>query len=92
MNATVVHVKGGVWKRDDPNCVYIGRPSKWGNKFIVGLHGTREECIDKYREWIKRQPLLLADLKELDGKLLGCYCSPKKCHGDVLVKLLKKIK
>lgn len=34
--------------------VYIGRPSKWGNPFIVGADGTRDEVIQKYKDWISR--------------------------------------
>jgi hypothetical protein len=29
--------------------VYIGRPSKWGNPFVIGRDGSREEVIEKYR-------------------------------------------
>jgi Domain of unknown function (DUF4326) len=67
--------------------VYIGRPSKWGNPFEIGRDGTREEVIDKYEAWIMRQPELLNALSELRGKVLGCWCSPKPCHGDVLERL-----
>ena len=28
-----------------------------------------------------------AALPELRGKILGCWCAPKVCHGDVLVEL-----
>lgn len=78
---SVVHCK------KEPHDVYIGRPSKWGNPFTIGRDGTREEVIAKYREWIKSQPRLLADLHELEGKVLGCWCSPQACHGDVLSEL-----
>lgn len=67
--------------------VYIGRPSKWGNPFEIGKDGTRKEVIEKYAAWIKTQPHLLNDLHELRGKILGCWCSPSACHGDVLAKL-----
>ncbi|HRR48611.1 MAG TPA: DUF4326 domain-containing protein [Bacteroidales bacterium] len=70
--------------------VFIGRPSKWGNPFIIGKDGNRAECIRKYRSWLMSQPSLLEDLQELEGKVLGCYCKPKACHGDVLVELLEK--
>ena len=70
--------------------LFIGRPSKWGNPYIIGKDGTREEVIDKYEKWIREQPELLAALPELVGKNLGCFCSPKACHGDVLLKLLKE--
>lgn len=71
--------------------VYIGRPSKWGNPFEIGRDGTREEVIEKYRQWIQTQPQLLAVLAELKGKVLGCWCAPKACHGDVLVELANKV-
>ncbi len=69
--------------------VYIGRPSKWGNPFMIGIHGTREAVIAKYRAWIKKRPFLLNDLCELKGRTLGCYCKPLPCHGDVLVDLIE---
>lgn len=70
--------------------VYIGRPSKWGNPYVVGRDGTREEVIQKYREYIKDQPELLEQLEELRGKTLGCFCKPLSCHGDVLIELLEQ--
>ena len=70
--------------------VYIGRPGKWGNPFIIGRDGTREQVIEKYREWILSNPKLLGDIEELRGKTLGCYCSPLACHGNILIELLEK--
>lgn len=78
---TVVHVKYA------PYDVYIGRPSKWGNPFIIGRDGTRLEVIALYKAHILGRPELLAALPELKGKVLGCYCAPKPCHGDVLAEL-----
>ena len=80
-SALVVHCKKS--KHD----VYIGRPSKWGNPFEIGKDGDRETVIRKYREWVVTQPNLMAALPELRGKVLGCWCAPKACHGDVLVSL-----
>lgn len=68
--------------------VYIGRPSKWGNPFVIGRDGNREEVIAKYADWIQSQPELLSSLDELRGKSLGCYCAPLPCHGDILEELL----
>lgn len=92
---TVVHCK------KSPYDVYIGRPSKWGNpfthikdnktlaKFIVR---NRKEAINAYREWIENGEgkHLLNDLHELKNKVLGCWCHPKSCHGDVLTELVNK--
>ena len=77
----VVHCK------KSPHDVYIGRPSKWGNPFVVGKDGSREEVVEKYEQWLKTQPELVAALPELKGKVLGCWCSPQLCHGDVLARL-----
>jgi len=74
-------------KRNAAYDVYIGRPSKWGNPFVIGHDGTREQVIEKYRAWIQQQPHLLASLGELQGKRLGCYCKPQACHGGVLAEL-----
>lgn len=68
--------------------IYIGRPSKWGNPFIIGRDGSREEVVAKYREYVLASPQLLADLEELRGHDLVCYCAPLPCHGDVLLDLL----
>jgi len=72
--------------------VYIGRPSKWGNPFEIGKDGTRSEVVAKYEEWIRNQPKLLSELHELEGKTLACWCKPKACHGDILVKLIHEQK
>jgi hypothetical protein len=69
--------------------IYIGRGSIWGNPFIIGKDGTREEVIQKYESYIKSRPDLLKQLPKLKGKRLGCFCKPKTCHGDILVKLLQ---
>lgn len=73
-----------VVRRHAPHDVYIGRPSKWGNPFVIGKDGSREEVIAKYRAWAIEQGLDKAARAELKGKVLGCYCAPLACHGDVL--------
>lgn len=90
MSGKVVHCKKD--KYDE----YIGRPSKWGNPF-THLSGTlakykvenRDAAVKAYEEWITSGDgqYLLKDLHELKGKVLGCWCSPQACHGDVLVRL-----
>lgn len=76
-----------VHNKEDKFDVYIGRPSKWGNPFLIGRHGTRDEVIEMYEIWLKKQPQLLSALHELRGKTLGCWCAPLPCHGDVLARL-----
>lgn len=69
--------------------VYIGRPSKWGNPFAIGDDVDRNEVIKRYRQWILTQPELLKSLPELKDKILGCWCRPYLCHGDVLIQLME---
>lgn len=80
----VVHCKR------QPFDVYIGRPSKWGNPFPLKSEGDRQKIIAAYRAWVKDE---IAggrlDVEELRGKVLGCFCAPKACHGDVLLELLR---
>lgn len=68
--------------------IFIGRPSKWGNPYVVGRHGTRDEVIELYRRrlWklVKARFVTIGELAELHGKDLVCYCAPKACHGQVL--------
>ena len=70
------------------DAVYIGRPSKYGNPFVIGPDGTRLSVIKKYKQWLLSNPKLLESVrKELRGKDVVCFCSPKLCHGDVLLEL-----
>lgn len=79
-----------VGKNPAPDRVYVGRPSKWGNPFVIGRDGTRDDVISKYRSWVTRQASLLGSLHELRGKNLVCWCSPEACHADVLLKLANR--
>ena len=81
MQTEVVHCRQELFD------VFIGRPSEWGNPFMKDKHGSRAEVIQKYRAWIVTQPRLMAKLPQLKGKILGCYCKPLACHGDVLAEL-----
>ena len=79
----VVHCKKSKY---DISC---GRPSKWGNCFEIGKDGDRDEVIQKYEDWIicGEGQRLLKLLNELKGRILGCWCKPKKCHCDILANL-----
>ena len=78
-----------------PQDIYIGRGSKWGNPFIIGKDGDRNEVIRKYKERFEKLReegfITNRDLIRLRGLRLGCYCSPKPCHGDVLVEAIEAL-
>ncbi len=77
------------------DAVYVGRPSKWGNPFHIGMHYqgrvlNRQGAIDAHRDWLENSDQgakLLESIHELRGKDLVCWCSPLPCHADVLLEL-----
>lgn len=84
--------KPKVWNQREINipadAVYVGRPTIWGNPFLIGVITTRELTVAKYREWLLAQPPLVElAKKELKGKDLVCWCAPKACHADVLLEI-----
>ena len=78
--------------------VFIGRPGKYGNPFIIGRDGTRDEVCDKNWDWLLgkikapdgRKPSTIEEIKrELAGKRLGCFCPPQRCHGNNYVRICR---
>lgn len=95
MTGRVVHCK------KEPYDTYIGRGGCFGNPFEIGRDGTREEVIQKFRTWLTtgeqfecvqatevKRRAMLASIPRLRGKVLGCWCHPKACHGHVLLELV----
>lgn len=82
-----MHVREG---RELPGDVYIGRPSLWGNPFVIGRDGTRAEVIEKYRLWLEERPELIEELCNRRPVRLRCYCAPLPCHGDVLAAAVEQ--
>lgn len=79
-----------------PDAVYVGRPSRWGNSFRVGLGCSQEDAVRRHKLWIEEQVKLgnvgfgkkfRYNLDELKGKDLVCWCAPLPCHADVLLEL-----
>lgn len=81
--ATVHHVA-----RAPADAVFIGRPSRWGNPFVIGRDGDRETVIGRYRAWLWREVgagrITLDELAALHSRALACSCAPRPCHGHVL--------
>lgn len=85
-----------VHKNYDRYDIYIGRGSIWGNYPGEGL--PRGLAIQTFERYLLKNEELLAQLPDLIGLELGCYChrrdDPKKakrCHGDVLAKYTNRI-
>lgn len=58
--------------------VYIGRGSPWGNPYVIGRDGDRDQVCDLYEANV----LPTLDIEPLRGKDLVCFCAPQRCHGD----------
>jgi len=94
VKTTVVNLRNG------PFDVYLGRPGHgqdgcFGNPFMIGRDGTREEVIQKYRRYFEHRlgvdPEFRECVLDLRGKRLGCFCKPDECHGDVIAEWLDSL-
>ena len=80
----VVHCKQDLYTH------YIGRPSILGNPYKVGMDGFLEQVLEKFEAYARRE--LMDEIAELPADaVLACWCKPKPCHGDVIVKLWNEI-
>jgi len=67
------------WRMPE-NCVYVGRPTRWGNPF------TGENAVERFRDHVAHDHEAIQ--RELRGKDLACWCSlDKPCHADVLLEI-----
>jgi len=90
------------WKMPE-NTLYVGRPSKWGNRYRVGVYEfdwraegvvpeTIERCVELYEKELlsnmQHDRGLINQILELRGKNLACWCKVgQPCHADILLKL-----
>lgn len=67
--------------------VYVGQPTKWGNPYApVRDERNRARVIEAYELHLHSSGLI-EQVGELRGKDLVCWCKPKPCHADVLLRL-----
>lgn len=90
----VVNLRSYVAARGE-TVIRVDRSTPLGNPFPLNLY-TRQESIAKYRRWlwskIQYQDTQVIDaLNKIvrcallkDTVILGCWCKPKACHGDVV--------
>jgi hypothetical protein len=69
---------------------YIGRPTIFGNPYIIGKDGTRDEVIDRHRADFLQRILVDEEFREkvlaLKNRVLQCYCSPLRCHAETYIE------
>ncbi|WP_280501199.1 DUF4326 domain-containing protein [Nocardia farcinica] len=77
------------WSRRRELFVRIDRATDWGNPYLLGRDGDRDNVIDAHARHLTRRPDLLARLRDGEpvGKVLGCWCAPQRCHGHTLAAL-----
>ncbi len=76
--------------RNGLSCVYVGRPSRWGNPYLYGKSEIeRDQIIKAYKVWLEFKLAEDPDfLEPLKGKNLACFCRElDECHADVLLEL-----
>jgi len=67
------------------DAVYVGRPSKWGNPY---RNNDREKNVADFERYLENNKALKDDVKaELKGKDLVCFCAPRLCHADILLRV-----
>jgi hypothetical protein len=76
------------WAKATNRFVRIDRNSDWGNPFEMPADGDRDTVCDSYEIFFRRKFSLHDPLQHLNGKVLGCWCYPQRCHGDYLIKIL----
>lgn len=92
----VVHCK------KEPYTHYIGRPSILGNPYSHRAAGTTfswvitvdtiQEALDGFYANAKSSQEILDEINILpEDAVLGCWCKPGPCHGDVIVKIWKEL-
>ena len=81
------------WAERENLAVRIDRSSKYGNPFIMGQDGNRDDVCDSFEVYyLPNKPSILIDSPKLKGKVLICHCYPERCHGDCLKDLANGVK
>lgn len=104
----IIKLKYGVRKPADNNFVYCGREmpgfdeSPLHNPFKIGVDGTRQEVLLKFRTHLAEQLEHNEEVQQAfenltSNSVLGCWCCNKKdagsgphyCHCDIIAEFWK---
>jgi len=85
--------------------VYIGRPSILGNMFshqggTIAKYrvATREEAVIEYGKWlhgriVQKDQMIISAIRNIpEDANLVCWCSPLRCHGEMIVNAWRWLK
>ena len=69
--------------------------SMFANIYKINKNNDREDVLKKYeiylRQKLQNEPEFKYEFLKLKNKILGCWCKPEKCHGDIIVKILNEM-
>lgn len=80
--------------------IYIGRAGKgqdgyFGNPFRLLPGSNRGDTLSNYIKYfynrLNTDPEFKQRIHELKDKVLGCFCKPHPCHGDIIVEYLNNL-
>jgi hypothetical protein len=63
------------------DAVYIGRGSPYGNRFVIGKDGDRDQVCNRFE--CEQLPDL--DVSPVANRDLLCFCWPHRCHGESIL-------
>jgi len=78
------------WAEGEGKAVAIDRSSEWGNPFLLGKDGNRNEVCEFFAIHFLQVAGRFDTAKEkLSGKVLCCHCYPERCHGDEMISWIR---
>jgi ParB-like chromosome segregation protein Spo0J len=78
------------WARSTNRFIRIDRSSQFGNPYEMPGDGDRDKVCESFSLYFQRKFSLHSQVKDLAGKVLGCWCYPQRCHGNHLITLLSQ--
>lgn len=91
---TVVNIRNNLYDQ------YIGRAGKgqdgyFGNPFRLNPGESRGSTLEKYKKYFYKRlandPEFKRRIHALKGLVLGCFCKPRDCHGDIIAEYLNAL-
>lgn len=68
-----------------------------GNPFVMRNEADRQQVISQFEAWLRLDApnarAVVERIRQLpEDAVLGCWCAPRPCHGDVIVKIWKELR
>lgn len=73
--------------------IKVDRGSDWGNPFVMqkDTQAERDRVCDLFEQYAKWRLTVDPDwLEPLVGRNLACWCAPKRCHAETLLRLVNE--